>query len=182
MHGHSTKTNLFCYGPEYPRWSIFYLKSRAFAKIMQQADEMFSYTNSIFTISEHKKTTGRANMFLKHKIPYTYTFQLSNGFYETASKKLLPIDVNDMFRVGKLILTSFHSFIKMNAPASTISNSQHRRPDKSFMKRRSSSRLKESNLSYTSTFIKPEETIKTKLKKQKISLRTKQLRNTMVNT
>lgn len=74
MHGHSTKTNLFCYGPEYPRWSSFYLKCRTFAKIIEQKDELFSYKNSIFTISEHKKTTGRAKMFLHHQIPYTYTF------------------------------------------------------------------------------------------------------------
>lgn len=35
FHGHSTKTNLFCYGPEHPRNNPYYLRSRAFAKLIE---------------------------------------------------------------------------------------------------------------------------------------------------
>jgi hypothetical protein len=81
FHGHSTKTNLFCYGPEYSDTNSYYLKSRAFAKILEQQDNLFDYKKSIFTISSGKKTTGRAFMLRKVKIPMTFTFELSNGLY-----------------------------------------------------------------------------------------------------
>jgi murein tripeptide amidase MpaA len=35
LHGHSTKSNLFCYGPEHSKTSPYYLRSRAFAKLIE---------------------------------------------------------------------------------------------------------------------------------------------------
>lgn len=92
MHNHSTRTGLFCYGPEHQRWSSYYLRCRAFAKLLERSDQMFNYRNSIFTISEHKRTTGRARMFSNLQVPYTYTFELSNGFYESVTGKLIPLE------------------------------------------------------------------------------------------
>ena len=34
FHGHSTKTNLFCYGPEHNQSNSYYLKCRALPKII----------------------------------------------------------------------------------------------------------------------------------------------------
>lgn len=81
FHGHSTKTNLFCYGPEHSRNSPFYLKSRALAKLIEESDPLFSYRRSVFSISEHKRATSRANMLWNHRIPMSFTFELSNGLY-----------------------------------------------------------------------------------------------------
>lgn len=50
---------------------------------MEEVNPIFSYRRSIFEISESKKTTGRAFMLYNMKIPMTYTFEISNGVYET---------------------------------------------------------------------------------------------------
>jgi hypothetical protein len=107
-------------------------------------------------------------MFLRHQIPFTYTFELSNGFYETSDKKLVTIDLEDMFRVGRLILSGFNTFVKMNAPSTVLS--QHRRPERVF--RQSSKNL----VPYTTTtLIGFEEIAKAKGSKKKkvVALRTK---------
>jgi hypothetical protein len=83
FHGHSAKKNLFCYGPEHPSSNILFFKCRTFAKIIEEINPIFSYRKSIFQVSEHKKSTGRAHMLWNIKIPMTYTFEISNGLYET---------------------------------------------------------------------------------------------------
>ena len=83
FHGHSTKTNLFCYGPDHLRANSYYLKARAFAKLVEQKDAIFSYQKCLFSISESKKNTGRASMLRKARIPMSFTFEMSNGLYET---------------------------------------------------------------------------------------------------
>ena len=35
LHGHTTKTNLFCYGPEHGKNNSYFLKSRVFAKLIE---------------------------------------------------------------------------------------------------------------------------------------------------
>lgn len=120
LHSHSTRTGLFCYGPEHQIWSGYYLRCRAFAKLLERSDEMFSYRSSIFTISEHKKTTGRAKMFSGLHIPYTYTFELSNGFYQTVGEKLVPLDEFDMLRAGRVVLEGFYSFEKVHRASMTV--------------------------------------------------------------
>lgn len=117
FHGHSTKTNLFCYGPEHSKSSPYYLKARAFAKLLDEgADGMFSYNKSIFTISEHKKSTSRANMLLKIGIPMSYTFELSNGIYLNRDRETKEMEVSDMHRAGRIILEGFDRFNKLNSP------------------------------------------------------------------
>ena len=104
FHGHSTKTNLFCYGPEHPRTNPYYLRSRAFAKLMEDSDQLFSYRRSVFSISEHKRATSRANMLWKHRIPMSYTFELSNGLYEGPDRSVNLLSLEDMYRAGRLVL------------------------------------------------------------------------------
>ena len=81
FHGHSAKKNLFCYGPEHPPNKLYFFKARALAKIIEKIHPIFSYRKSLFTINEHKKSTGRAHMLYKLKIPMTFTFEVSNGMY-----------------------------------------------------------------------------------------------------
>ena len=57
------------------------------AKLIEQKTPIFSYQRSIFTVSEHKKTTGRAHMLYKLKIPLTFTFEISNGLFQTKTTR-----------------------------------------------------------------------------------------------
>lgn len=104
FHGHSAKRNLFSYGPEYPMTNFYYFKSKAFAKIVEQTNPFFCYENSIFTIAKDKRTTGRAFMFMKMKIPMVFTFELSNGLYQ--------INEIDKFLSRKTILQSGAALIE----------------------------------------------------------------------
>ena len=83
FHSHASKRGLFCYGPEHHPGSTDFFRSRALAKLIEQKTPVFSYGKSIFTVSEAKKATGRAHMLWKIKIPMTFTFEVSNGLFET---------------------------------------------------------------------------------------------------
>jgi hypothetical protein len=74
FHAHSSKKGLFCYGPEHTMGKPEFFRARALAKLIEQKSSIFSYRKSIFTISEHKRATGRAHMLWKIKIPMTFTF------------------------------------------------------------------------------------------------------------
>jgi predicted deacylase len=74
FHSHSSKKNLFCYGPEHPEGTLHYFRSRILVKTLQKQSEMFSADQCIYKISEHKKSTARAYMLTKEKIPMTFTF------------------------------------------------------------------------------------------------------------
>jgi hypothetical protein len=91
FHAHSSKKGLFCYGPEHPAGKTEFFKSRALAKFIEQKSPIFSYLRSIFTVSESKKTTGRAHMLWKIKIPMSFTFEVSNGLYDTRESRCLPL-------------------------------------------------------------------------------------------
>jgi len=60
FHGHSTKKNVFMYGPNYPIDHRNYLASRIFPKIVSKITTAFRYYSCIFKISECKINTARS--------------------------------------------------------------------------------------------------------------------------
>ena len=65
FHSHSSKKNLFSYGPEHIEGSLYYFRSRILVKILQKQSSMFSSEQCLYKISEHKKGTARAYMLQK---------------------------------------------------------------------------------------------------------------------
>ena len=65
FHSHSSKKDLFCYGPEHSNSNSYFLRSRVFVKMLKSKDTMFSDSKSIFTVNELKRHTGRAFMLQK---------------------------------------------------------------------------------------------------------------------
>lgn len=59
-------------------------------------------------------------MFADLQIPYTYTFELSNGFYETTSGDMIPLDETDMQRAGRVILEGLYSFERVHKASMTV--------------------------------------------------------------
>lgn len=74
FHSHSSKKDLFCYGPEHPDGTLHYFRSRILVKLFQKQSAMFNAENCIYKISEHKKATARSYMLQRQKIPMTFTF------------------------------------------------------------------------------------------------------------
>lgn len=63
FHGHSRKKNTFVYGPSYSISNANYYKCRILPKLIEKKINAFRYYSCLFSISDEKKTTGRANMF-----------------------------------------------------------------------------------------------------------------------
>lgn len=142
FHGHSAKKNLFCYGPEHPTNKIFFFKSRALAKIIEKMSPIFSYRKSIFTISESKKTTGRAYMLRNLKIPMTFTFEISNGIYENEKKTDILLNKAILNDAGKVVVDGLFRYAqlemripKKNIKAKVDTNKNSRNLNSSYQRR-----------------------------------------------
>ena len=151
FHGHSVKKGLFCYGPEHPVTKTHYFKCRAFAKLVEQAHPIFSYKNSIFSISEHKKTTARAHMLWKMKIPMSFTFEVSNGLYDDKKKQTQMLTRSTLLEAGGAVYDGFYRYVQLemtlfrNVPDKRnvqSSKSQRYSRNKSNMKRNSREKSK----------------------------------------
>lgn len=73
FHGHSTKKNIFIYGPDYKLIDSQYLLSRVLPKTISKLTETFRYYSCIFKVSRAKEKTARAVMLREYYIPYCYT-------------------------------------------------------------------------------------------------------------
>ena len=73
FHGHSTKKNVFMYGPEYPIIKKEYYESRIFPKIIGDLTNMFRYYSCSFKISYEKRSTARAIFLRALSIPFSDT-------------------------------------------------------------------------------------------------------------
>ena len=73
FHGHSSKKNTFVYGPSYNLGDANYLKCRLFPRLIEKVNSSFRFYSCSFMIAEEKKTTARAIMFQRYKIPFVYT-------------------------------------------------------------------------------------------------------------
>lgn len=73
LHGHSTKKNVFIYGPDYKLSESEYILCRLLPKQISKLTEMFRYYSCIFKISKGKEKTARAVLLREHGIPFCYT-------------------------------------------------------------------------------------------------------------
>jgi hypothetical protein len=73
FHGHSTKKNVFAYGPEFSITSQQYYECRVFPKLLGHNSDMFRYHACSFKIAESKQSTARAVFLRKAFIPLSYT-------------------------------------------------------------------------------------------------------------
>ena len=80
---------------------------------MEKIHPIFSYKKSIFTINEHKKTTGRAFMLKKLKIPMTFTFEISNGIYENDKKVDILLNKSILLESGSVILRGLFRYVQL---------------------------------------------------------------------
>ena len=72
LHGHSSKKNIFSYGPEYDiRDPNFYL-GRFFPKLLSLNSKYFNFSDCTFKLEEHKQSTARG-FFLSELEVMTYT-------------------------------------------------------------------------------------------------------------
>ena len=110
FHSHSSKKNLFCYGPDHPEGSANCLKSRVFVKILSKQDSMFDYEKCISSISEYKRTTARAYMLRKENIPMTFTFEISNGLYSLTKELESTFDLASLHRAGRVIFQGLSEY------------------------------------------------------------------------
>lgn len=62
FHGHSTRKNIFIYGPDYRMTDNEYMVCRILPKTISKMTDCFRYYSCIFKISKEKHTTGRAIM------------------------------------------------------------------------------------------------------------------------
>ncbi len=63
FHGHSSKSNVFSYGPSFKQDDLHYYLSQFLPKMLESSTKMFRFSSCTFTVSEYKKMAGRAYVF-----------------------------------------------------------------------------------------------------------------------
>lgn len=112
FHGHSRKKNTFFYGPAYPLSNPNYLKCRVLPRLVEKINCGFRYHSCMFSISESKKSTGRAAMFEAFQIPYTYTVESSIGcYYDSELLKVFPFNAVSYAKMGAAICEGTSTFV-----------------------------------------------------------------------
>jgi murein tripeptide amidase MpaA len=69
LHGHSTRTNVFTYGPEISTLDPLFNFTRLFPKLIGDRTDMFKFNKCSFRISKPKLSTARAVFLLKKGKP-----------------------------------------------------------------------------------------------------------------
>jgi cytosolic carboxypeptidase protein 2/3 len=73
FHGHSSRKNIFTYGPDYSIDNRYFLPSRVFPKLISKYTKSFRYYSCNFRITGDKVNTGRAVMLRNHQVIYSFT-------------------------------------------------------------------------------------------------------------
>ena len=109
LHGHSTKKNVFLYGPEHPMNSGGYSECRLLAKHLSNLTPMFRYFSCSWRISEGKETTARAVLFRRLNISNCYTMESSNGLYfDRITGDERHFVEKDWIKMGKFVCQGLH--------------------------------------------------------------------------
>lgn len=72
IHGHSTKRNIFTYGPDYPITAREYDICRLIPKLIENNCDIFKYSSCSFKLEECKVNTARG-YFLRQLRVMAYT-------------------------------------------------------------------------------------------------------------
>lgn len=81
FHGHSSKKNIFAYGPDYSIDNKYFLPSRLLCKQISKDAKAFRYYGCSFKLSGCKKNTGRGVMLKQHEVSYSFTIETSAFAY-----------------------------------------------------------------------------------------------------
>lgn len=101
FHGHSSRKNVFMYGPENSIMDKYYYESRIFPRLLSKKTEMFRYYSCIFKIEPEKKSTARSIFQQFHNIPLSFTIEASNGsYYDTGILKDFPFNARMWIEMG----------------------------------------------------------------------------------
>lgn len=80
LHGHSSQTNSFVYGPEYEENSDSFVECRILPKIIDRVSKYFKYEMSNFRLPNYKTNTARGYFLRRLKVP-SYTIETSYALY-----------------------------------------------------------------------------------------------------
>lgn len=81
LHGHSSKRNIFAYGPNYNENSRNFEKSKYLPKSLSLISKYFSYESCTFKLEDHKKNTARGYFLNELKI-MSYTIESTYSMYD----------------------------------------------------------------------------------------------------
>ena len=111
LHGHSSKKNIFSYGPDYEVSDPNFYTARLFPKVIGLNSKYFKYDSCTFKLEEHKKSTARG-FFLSELEVMTYTIESSYSMYEDEEGKLQLMEVDDWKGFGIDLLKSLLLILK----------------------------------------------------------------------
>lgn len=112
FHGHSTRKNVFIYGPDYKLSESQFMVSRILPKVISKLTDTFRYFSCIFRISKQKETTGRAIMFREFGVPYCYTVE-SSAYSYFSSRGEVPFSAELYQRSGSCIAEGTDRFLQL---------------------------------------------------------------------
>jgi len=73
LHGHSSQSDVFAYGPPHVKQSEYYELSRLFPFLISTKNNNFNYEKSSYSINQAKKHCARAIFFERLGFHFSYT-------------------------------------------------------------------------------------------------------------
>lgn len=112
FHGHSSKKNVFTYGPDYAIDNRYFLPCRLFSKIISKCTRSFRYYACNFRVEPDKKTTGRAVMLKTHHVIYCFTVEASAHAYGIKKEETL-FNRKEFIDSGAMVCQGLDKFLKI---------------------------------------------------------------------
>lgn len=113
LHGHSTKPDVFTYGPEMGESDKLYRVSRYYAKLLGDALKCFKPNRCSWRIPKSKSSTARAVMIRTFGVKLTYTVEASTSA-RTATQEdplglisggLMPFSLDSYAQIGQNLMS-----------------------------------------------------------------------------
>lgn len=81
FHGHSTKKNIFVYGPDYPLCNLDHITCRLLPKYIEKHSPSFKYQSCSFRLEKYKKKTARGYIHKQIGAKFSFALEASNYGY-----------------------------------------------------------------------------------------------------